>query len=70
MNTSAHRAPEPVQRTILVPLDGSHLADGALRPPAVAARFGATVHTVNVAVSDLEVQGVRANAVHALGHRA
>ena len=30
MNTSAHRAPEPVHRTILVPLDGSHLADGAL----------------------------------------
>ena len=32
MNTSAHRAPEPVHRTILVPLDGSHLADGALPP--------------------------------------
>jgi hypothetical protein len=26
MNTSAHRAPEPVHRSILVPLDGSHLA--------------------------------------------
>ena len=30
MNRSAHRAPEPVHRTILVPLDGSHLAAGAL----------------------------------------
>ena len=37
MNTSAHRAPEPVHRTILVPLDGSHLADGAL---ATAQRHG------------------------------
>ena len=42
MNTSAHRAPEPVHRTILVPLDGSHLADGALATArALAARFGA-----------------------------
>ena len=56
MNRSAHRAPEPVHRTILVPLDGSHLADGALPTArALAARFGATIHTVTVAVSDFEL---------------
>ena len=53
MNSSAHRAPDPVHHTILVPLDGSHFADGALPTArALAARFGATVHTVTVAVSD------------------
>ena len=68
MNRSAHQAPEPVHRTILVPLDGSHLADGALPTArALAARFGAILHTVNVTVSDFEVQCVRANAAHALG---
>ena len=68
MNSSAHRAPEPVYRTILVPLDGSHLADGALPTArALAARFGATIHTVTVAVSDFELQRIRAEAAHALG---
>ncbi len=68
MNTSAHRAPEPVHRTILVPLDGSHLADGALPTArALAARFGAAIHTVTVTVSDLEIQRIRAKAAYALG---
>ena len=67
MNTSAHRAPEPVHRTILVPLDGSHLADAAADRPALAARFGAAIHTVTVTVSDFEIQRIRAEAAHALG---
>jgi nucleotide-binding universal stress UspA family protein len=68
MNRSAHRASEPVHRTILVPLDGSHLADGALPTArALAARFGATIHTVTVTVSDFELQRIRAEAAHALG---
>ena len=68
MNRSAHRAPEPVHRTILVPLDGSHLADGALPTArALAARFGATIHTVTVTLSDFELERIRAEAAHALG---
>jgi nucleotide-binding universal stress UspA family protein len=68
VNSSAQRAPDPVYRTILVPLDGSHLADGAI-PTArtLAARFGATIHTVTVATSDLERQRFRARAARALG---
>ncbi len=47
---------DPVHHTVLVPLDGSHLADGALPTArALAARFGATIHTVTVAVSDFEL---------------
>jgi nucleotide-binding universal stress UspA family protein len=68
MNRSAHRAPEPVHRTFLVPLVGSHFAEGALPTArALAARFGATIHTVTVTVSDFERQGIRAEAAHALG---
>ena len=71
MNTSAHRAPEPVHRTILVPLDGSHLADGALPTArALAARFGAAIHTVTVTVSDLEIQRIRAQRGVRTRHRA
>ena len=68
MNRSAHRAPEPVHRTILVPLDGSHVAVGALPTArALAARFDASIHTVTATVSDFEVQRIRAEAAHALG---
>jgi len=62
------RAPDPAYRTILVPLDGSHLAAGALRTArALAARFGATIHTVTVATSDFEVDRMRAEAARDLG---
>jgi nucleotide-binding universal stress UspA family protein len=68
VNSSAQRAPDPGYRTILVPLDGSHLADGAIPTArALAARFGATIHTVTVATSDLELQRCRAQAARALG---
>ena len=40
MNAPAHRAPEPVHRTILVPLDGSAVAARAI---PVAARLSATL---------------------------
>ena len=68
MTSSAVRAPEPAYRTILVPLDGSHLAEGALPTArALAARFGATIHTVTAAISDLEADRIRAEAAAALG---
>jgi nucleotide-binding universal stress UspA family protein len=57
-----------VYSTVLVPLDGSQLADGAMPTArALAKRFGATVHTVTVTDSDLEGQRIRSNAAHALG---
>ena len=70
MNSSAHRAPDPVHHTILVPLDGSHFANGAL-PTArtLAARFGATIHTVSVAVSDFELDRIRARSGAGARHR-
>jgi nucleotide-binding universal stress UspA family protein len=68
MNSSTHRAPDPVYGTILVPLDGSHLADGAIPTARVlAARFGATVHTVSVAASARELHLIRGEAARALG---
>lgn len=68
MNTPTQRAPDPVVRTILVPLDGSRFADGALPTArALAKRFGATVHTVTVGISDFEVDRMRAEAAAALG---
>lgn len=67
MNSSAVRAHEPAYRTILVPLDGSELAEGALPTArALAARFDATIHTVTAAVSTFESRRVRADAAHAL----
>jgi nucleotide-binding universal stress UspA family protein len=52
MNLSAHRPPDPTYHTILVPLDGSDFANGALPTArALAARFAATIHTVTVAVA-------------------
>jgi nucleotide-binding universal stress UspA family protein len=68
MNSSVVRAPEPAYRTILVPLDGSHFADAALPTArALAARFGATIHTVTVAISDFELPRIRGEAAQALG---
>jgi len=68
MTSSAHRGPDPVYHTVLVPLDGSHLAAGALpTASALAARFGATIHVVTVAVSDYELQRIRGEAAQALG---
>ena len=64
----ADRAPEPTYRTILVPLDGSYVAAGALPTAhALAERFGATVHTVSVVGSDFELQRIRSEAARALG---
>jgi len=64
----ADRAPEPTYRTILVPLDGSLVAAGALPTArALAARFGATIHTVSVVVSDFDLKPIRSEAAHALG---
>jgi nucleotide-binding universal stress UspA family protein len=68
MNSSIQRAADPVYNTVLVPLDGSRLADGALPTArALATQFGATVHTVTVASTDLERQRIRRQAAHALG---
>ena len=68
MNSSAHRSPDPVHHTILVPLDGSNFANGALPTArALAARFAATIHTVTVAVSDFKLDRIRREAAHALG---
>ena len=51
------RGPDPAYRPVLVPLDGSHFADGAIPTAgALAARFGATVHTVTVAVCRLRAR--------------
>jgi nucleotide-binding universal stress UspA family protein len=62
------RATDPCPRTILVPLDGSHLAEGAIpTAKALAARFGATIHTVTVAVSDFELRRMRIDAARSLG---
>jgi hypothetical protein len=38
MNSSPQRAADPVHNTVLVPLDGSPLADGAIRTPTPAQR--------------------------------
>lgn len=71
MNSSLRRAADPVYDTILVPIDGSQLADGAMPAArALATWFGATVHTVTVAVSDLERPRTSSKAAHALGSGA
>jgi nucleotide-binding universal stress UspA family protein len=67
MNSSAHRAPDPMCRTVLVPLDGTGFADDAVRTAcALAARFGATVHTISVVVSDFELDRIRSEGARAL----
>ena len=68
MNSSLQRAADPVYNTVLVPLDGSHLADGAIPTAcALATRFGATVHNGTVVASDLDRQRIRGKAADALG---
>ena len=67
MNSLARRAPDPVYRTVLVPLDGTRFADGAVPTArALAARFGATVHTVSVVASDFELDRIRSEGARAL----
>ena len=60
---------DPAYRTILVPLDGSLFAEGALQTARqLAARFGATMHTVSVVVSGFESrERARAESAQALG---
>lgn len=68
MNDPIPRASHPSYRTILVPLDGSQLAYGALPTArALAERFGATVHTISVASSEYDLADLRAGAAQALG---
>ena len=68
MTNTVRRATAPAHRTILLTLDGSRYAAGALTTArAVAARFGAAIHTVSVIGSDFELQRVRAEAAHVLG---
>lgn len=53
---------------ILVPLDGSDDATVALRTAnALAAKFGATVHTLSVASTPSDIDQLRAKAADALG---
>ena len=62
------RAPEPTYRTILVPLDGSPFSTGALPTArALAARFGATIHTVTSVIFNIEWERIRGEAAHVLG---
>jgi nucleotide-binding universal stress UspA family protein len=61
--------PEPTRyRHVLVPLDGSALAAAALPTAgALAARFGADVHTISVAGSEEEADRLRTEASEHLG---
>ena len=60
--------PSPAIARSSCPLDGSHLAEGAIpTAEALAARFGATIHTVTVAVSDFELRRMRIEAARSLG---
>jgi nucleotide-binding universal stress UspA family protein len=62
------RAAEPAFRTILVPLDCSAFSAGALPTArALAARFGAEIHTVNVDGADIGISHARAEAADMLG---
>jgi len=68
MNSSVHRASDPAYHSVLVPLDGSHRAAGAMpMARALAARFDATIHTVTVAIADFGSDRNRAEAAQALG---
>ena len=54
---------EPHFRHVLVPLDGSELAAGAMRTGEVlAVRFGADLHTVSVVTSEEDVAAIRTHA--------
>src|SRR6266851_3847124 len=59
---------EPQYRHVLVPLDGSEFAHGALRTArALAGRFAADLQTVSVAESPGDVEKLRSHAAYALG---
>jgi nucleotide-binding universal stress UspA family protein len=61
-------AADPTYRSVLVPLDGSNHAAGALpTASALAARFDATIHAVTVALCDRQVERVRRAVALALG---
>lgn len=67
MISRARRAPDPRYRTVLVPLDGTSLAEGAVPTArALAARFDATLHTVSVVVSDFELDRIRSQGARVL----
>ena len=67
-NTRSPRVSPQRYEQILVPLDGSDDATVALRTAnALAARFGATVHTLSVGSTPSEIDQLRAKAADALG---
>ena len=67
MNDVTHRAPAPAYRTILVGLDGSQFAAGAVATArALAARLDAPIHAVSVVRSELDRERARADAARAL----
>jgi len=71
MNNYPQRAPAPVYRNILVPLDGSNFSSGALPAArALATRFDARLQTISVSVSDLEFDRLRREVAAALGTEA
>ena len=61
--------PSPLRyKQVLVPLDGSEDANVALRTAnALAAYFGATVHTLSVAATPSDIDRLRRKAADALG---
>jgi nucleotide-binding universal stress UspA family protein len=69
---SAVTTPKSVSfRHVLVPLDGSERAAHALRTAAaLAARFGADIHTVSAAVDHADADRLRLGATRALGDSA
>jgi nucleotide-binding universal stress UspA family protein len=67
MNEPATRADDPLIRNVLVPLDGSAFAARTLAPAgALAARVGATLHTVTVTTSEFEIERIRKEAASVL----
>ena len=65
---AASRPPDPTYRHVLVPLDGSDLAAGAV-PAArrLAERFGAEIHTISVAESAAGADSLHRHAAEVLG---
>ncbi|MEO7369281.1 MAG: universal stress protein, partial [Ilumatobacteraceae bacterium] len=67
-DTRSPKASPPRYEQILVPLDGSDDAAVALRTAnALAAKFGATVHTLSVASTASDIDDLRTKAADALG---
>jgi nucleotide-binding universal stress UspA family protein len=68
MEDLIHRSPDPAYRSVLVPLDGSSGAVGVMpTAQALAARFGATIHTVTVSATGRREPAIRTYAANALG---